>query len=263
MPIVPKDERTAWFRSRAGVTLTAAHDAFLDWLAPTVEVCIWAVIGYDITQQTTTEFLPQSNGERPPLEFGIDVGWDRIGGVVMPRSRMDPSQGVLTVSRLPVRSVTSVYENIVAWTTGATNGNWPASSLLPITAYRADMAEENLCKNGRIYRTVGSWPTVPRTVKITYVAGYTQAEIDTTQSDLKLAELETLGWWWGKAMRRSNSVKTMGLAFTQVGIRDFSASVADPSQISSNPGVWANNVLSPEALNILGRRVNMARFLGG
>lgn len=263
MALVTDGERAAWFESARNVSLTNAHKAFLDLIQPWVEAAVYQVIGYPLEQAEYTEFLPSTGGERPPLEFGIDVGWDRIGGVVMPRSRMDPSFGLIQLSRLPVRSVTSVYENLGAWVTGAADGDWPASSLLPATAYRLDFSEPGLCKNGRLIRIVGSWPTSPRTVKATYTAGYTAEEIGTTYGQVKLAALEALAWWWGKAMRRSATVKSNFLMAMNLTIRDFSATFGDPSMLGNQPGNWAVSVLGPESLNILLAFVNFSRFLGG
>lgn len=269
MALVTSAERLAWFQSARGVTLTAAQTTFLDLIQPWVEQACYLVIGYPVEQATFTEFLPASSGERPPLEFGIDVGWDRIGGVVMPRSRMDPSSGVLQLTRLPVRSVTSVYENLGAWTTGVTDGYWPTASLLPATGYRLDMSEPGLSRNGRLIRTVGSWLTTPRCVKVTYVAGYASGEISGGTASgtfgpgpLKMAVLDTLGWWWGKAMRRSASVNSNMLLAFNLTIRDFNVTLGDPAGLGRPAGDWMNSILSPEAQNLLMGMLNMAKYLG-
>lgn len=260
--IVPVQERTGWFQAQAGITLTAAHQAFLNTLQPQVEQVCWKVIGYNPAQATYTEFYPGPQAQRPPLNFGIDIGWDMVGNVAMPRSRTDLTEGAIVLKTLPVRSVGAVYENLAAWTGGDANGNWPAASLLPATAYRLDMEEEGLCKSGRLYRTVGGWPSTPRCVKVTYTAGWTQAEIDDTQADLKLAVLLGLMWWWGKAMRASNSTKAMGLTALQMAIRDFSVTLGDPNAMNANKGEWAFQVLGPDSMALLQAHVNMAKYLG-
>lgn len=263
MSLISQAEYTAWFQSSKNVTLTSAQLTFLATIVPWVEAAIYQTIGYTLEQATYTEFLPSTGGERPPLEFGIDIGWDRIGSVVMPRNRMDPSSGMLQLSNLPARSITSVYENMAAWTAGTDDGDWPSTSLLDASAYRLDKDAPGISKNGRLIRTVGGWPSTPRVVKVTYVAGYTALEISTNYGQIKLAAFESLGWWWGKAMRRSAGSKANGLTAMQLAIRDFSATFGDPSMIGQTPGVWAQNVLSPEALNILMPFVNMRKYLGG
>lgn len=263
MALITSGERLAWFQSAKNVTLAAGQITFLDTIQPWVETAVQLIIGYPLEQATYTEFLPTAGGERPPLEFGIDIGWDRIGGVVMPRSRQDPSQGVLLLSRIPVRSVTSVYENIAAWTTGATDGDWPTTSLVPSTGYRLEMKEPGLCASGRLIRTVGSWPTSPRVVKLTYVAGYTAPEIATGFGDVKMAVLMSLGWWFAKSNAASLSAKGNGFIGTQVAIRDFSVTLGLANQIGAVPGTWVHNIIPPEAANLLMGRINMAKYLGG
>lgn len=266
MAVLTNTDILTWFQSARGVSLSSPQVSFLSYIQPLVEQAIWQVLGYTLEQSTYTEFLPASGAERPPLEFGIDVGWDRIGGVVMPRSRMDPSYGSIQLTRLPVRSITSIYENLAAWTTGLTDGDWPSTSLQPPTAYRLDMSEPGLCKNGRLIRTVGSWPTSPRTVKLTYVAGWTTAEIAANVGNfgpIKMAALDSLGWWWGKAMRASASVRSNMMLGTQVSIRDFSVTLGVPQGTGMSPGTWAAAMLSPEAMHILMMYVNMAKYLGG
>jgi len=260
MAVVTAPERLAWFQSARNVTLSVAQLAFLDTIQPWVENVVARVVGYDIEQGTVTEFLPSPGGERPPLEFGIDVGWDRLGGVVMPRSRMDPAQGVLQLSRLPVRSVTSVYENLAAWTTGAADGDWPAAALLPAGAYRLDMDEPGLCKSGRLVRTVGSWLTTPRGVKVTYVAGYTAGELAADMGAVKMAVLMGLGYWWGKSMRLSAGIRGNMTTALNLAVRDFSVALGDPSQMGAGPGPWAQGVLGPESLAILVGLVNMGKW---
>ena len=185
--IVQPTERNDWFKAQPGVTLSSAMIAFLDTIQPGVESACWSVIGYKLEQATYTEFYPSAGAERPPLNFGIDIGWDMIGNVAMPRSRTDLYEGAVTLKNLPVRSVSAVYENLAAWTSGVANGNWPAASQLPPESYRLDMESAGMCKTGRLYRTVGGWPSTPRSMRVTYTAGYTQGEIDADHGMVKFA----------------------------------------------------------------------------
>lgn len=258
--IVLPAERLAWFQSQRNVTLTPASVSFLDQIQPWIERACWNFIGYTLEQATYTEFLPTPSAERPPLSYGIDIGWDLIGGTAMPRTRTDLYEGGLHLSNLPVRSITSVYENLAAWTGGEANGSWPASSLLDARAYRLDFAEPGLCKSGRLFRVVGGWSSTPRAVKVTYVAGYTQAEIDAGFGPAKLAVLEALGWWWGKAQRASASSKTQGMTALNLSIRDFAVTLG-LSGTGSDPSA-AQNVLPPSALLILMPLINYKKFVG-
>lgn len=256
--IVQTADITAWFQAAKNVTLTSAQNVFLALIQPWVETVVGRVVGYEFVQGTYTEFLPPTGGERQPIEFGIDIGWDMVGGVAMPRSRMDPGASVLQLTKVPVRSVASVYENLAAWVAGTPNGDWPTA--LPARSYRLDMSEPDLCKNGQLIRLVGSWITSPRCVKVTYTFGYTQAEIDASYGDIKMAVLEGLGWWWGKAMQRSNAIRSNMNAALQLTIRDFSVALGPVEQLGQGPGQWAQNVLGPTALLILLKYVNMAQY---
>jgi hypothetical protein len=262
MALVSPTERNAWFQAAPGVVLTATQIAFLDLIQPWVERVIYSVIGYTLEAGTATEFLPPSGGQKPPIEFGIDIGWDLVGGVAMPRSRMDPANSLLALSYLPVRSITSVYENISAWVQGDSNGTWPSSSLLPASAYRLDYSEAGLCSTGLLLRTVGTWTTVPRCVKVTYSYGYSGGEIaGTGLGEVKLALLEGLGWWWGKALQRSNAIKSNMQTALSLTIRDFSVTLGSPDMMSgADKGAWALNMLGPTTLQMLMKRVNLAQY---
>jgi len=260
MALLSDAEVRTWFQAARGVLLTAPQLQFLGTIRGWVESAINRVVGYPLVESTYTEFLAAAGGERPPLEFGIDVGWDRIGTVVMPRSRVDQAQGYLQLTRLPVRAVTSVYENLAAWTTGATNGNWPEACLLPATAYRLDMAVPDRCDSGRLVRVVGCWASSPRSVKVTYTAGLSGAEIEADHGQVKAAALDSLGWWWQKAMVRSASIKSNMLTALQLTVRDFSVTLGDPAKFGAGDGAWAHNVLSPFALNVLAIYATMTKY---
>jgi len=259
--IVTARERNDWFKAQPGVCLTQAMIAFLDTIQPGVESACWGVIGYKLEQASYTEFYPSAGSERPPLNMGIDIGWDMVGNVAMPRSRTDLYEGAVTLRNLPVRGVASVYENLAAWTGGDLNGNWPAGSLLPASAYRLDMESPGLCKTGRLYRTVGGWPSTPRAVKVTYTAGYTQNEIDADHGMVKFAVNQALSWWWGRAMQSSNATRSMGLMAMQVAIRDFSVTLGNAALMNANKGEWAHQVLGPDSMAVLLPYVNMGKYL--
>ena len=260
--IIDLPTRTAWLQSASNVIVSSTQNTFLNIIQPWVEQVVWKVLGYSLEQNTYTEYVPSALSERPPLSFGLDVGWDLVGGVVLPRSRTDAFEGSVQLSNLPIRSITTIYENVAAWTGGTLNGDWPAESLLPPTAYRLDMQTDGLCLSGRVYRIVGAWSSISRSVKVTYTAGYTQAEIDASFGPVKMAVLMGLNWWLGKAVTRSKAMKNGGMIPYQVAVRDFSATLGDPSGMSATPGPWAQNVLGPESLMMLAQYQNLAKYLG-
>jgi hypothetical protein len=265
MAFLLQSDYTAWFQSAKNVTLTNAQLTFLGTILPWVESVAWQVIGYPLPESEFTEFLPAGGTEKPPVSWGIDIGWDMMGGVAVPQQRGGWESQALQLSRLPVRSITSVYEYLAAWSAGTANGDWPSTALLPASAYRLDMAEVGICRSGRLVRQWGAWTTAARAVKVTYTHGYTAAEILAGTDNLgvvKIALNEALGWWWGKAMRRSQAIKSNMLSALQLSIRDFSATLGDPSQIGNQNGAWASAILGPESLGILMNYVNMNKYFG-
>jgi hypothetical protein len=153
-----------------------------------------------------------------------------------------------------------VYENLSAWVQGDANGTWPTSSLLPTTSYRLDFNEAGISRSGQIIRTVGTWITVPRCVKVTYVGGYSTAEINASFGHLKMAVLEAIGWWWGKALMRSNGVRSNMQSALSLTIRDFSVSFGNPDGGGQASGSWAQNVLGPSTLQLLMKFVNLTQY---
>lgn len=261
MAIVTSTERNAYLTVAKGVSLSAPWLAFLDMIQPWVEKAVEKVVGYKIEQTSFTEFLPAAGGERPPVEFGVDIGFDLIGGMAVPRSRVDPAGSVLQLSRLPARSIVSVYENLSAWSTGAANGYWPASSLLPAQTYRLDFTEPGISPSGRLIRVVGAWSSTPRSVKVTYTAGVSEDELGSDHSDYKLAVLEGISFWMARGLRGSSAIKSNGYGATNVAIRDFSATLNDPSAVGQGAGAWAANILGPNSMAILMGHVNMAKYI--
>lgn len=263
--IVASAERSAWFQSAKGVTLTGNNLAFMDMIQPWVERAVAQVLGYKsqygLGQGSYTEFLPAPGSERAAVVYGIDLGWDKVGGTVVPRGLASQESRIL-LSTVPVRSITSVYENYSAWAQGTPDGDWPATALLAPTGYRLDLTEPGISMSGALFRQVGNWSTSPRTVKVTYVAGYTQAEIDARWPMFKAATLDSLGWWMQKAMLRSQGLKANGLVALNLSIRDFSVTLGDPAKLGMSDGAWAQNILSPFSLSILAKHVDFTQYLG-
>lgn len=101
---------------------------------------------------------------------------------------------LLTLRQGLVRSITSVYVD-----TGGSGGtdadDFAAATLLSTDEYFLDIDEKDpddlvISRTGNVVRKYGNWPTRRRSVKVTYVAGLTGAELDADYSDLRMAVVE-------------------------------------------------------------------------
>jgi hypothetical protein len=142
-------------------------------------------LGYNPVQQTFTEYQPRLTdlGVRDPLIEAFEGVGNR--NRLTPMWRYNNAHRTLQLQNLPVRSVTSVYENPVAWDTPG--GDWPAETLLDPTEYFFEQEKPGFGESGLLIRNSGSWERSPRCVKIVYVAGYTAQEITDLKPHLELA----------------------------------------------------------------------------
>jgi len=175
------------FLGLAGTATTAQRGA-LNMLLPMVEQQVKGFVGYQIEEATYTHYLPIGTGrstESPEIRF-----YDVQNGKAVAASAFGrvPARAVLYLPEIPVRSIASVYEDETAYADQG-DGDFPASTLLASgDDYYLDIDSSGLCKSGALRRIGANWPTIPRTVKVTYTAGYTQAELTTgIAADIKLA----------------------------------------------------------------------------
>ncbi len=130
---------------------------------------------YDPIQLERTEFYPPED----ILSRGESV-WEVNDNQAYLRHRAGRAGAVLCMRHIPIRSITSLfidYDGRAGTRSGAfgastekTEGDefWPNYD-------GVDSSGNSFCSDG-IIRNQGSWPTVPGSVKVIYVAGYTQEE---------------------------------------------------------------------------------------
>ena len=96
----------------------------------------------------------------------------------------------LFIPNIPLRSITSLYEDRTA-RAGAGPSAFPASSELTEgdDFYIDADSDGGISLSGIIYRVGFGWPTRARTVKLTYVAGYSEAELAGTADGVNAALL--------------------------------------------------------------------------
>lgn len=146
-----------------------------------VENQIRKFVRHGVTQATYTHLLPSS-----PIigNESIDTYVEITGGrVSLGRGRYGAD--VLQLPQMFVRSITSVYEDVNA-KAGQGSNDFPAATLLTAgTEYWLDVDETGLSRSGFLIREAGTWSRRPRTIKVTYVAGLTAAELESDYSDIK------------------------------------------------------------------------------
>jgi len=140
------------------------------------EAAVTRHLRYDPVQAARTEFYPQQ-----PLQTQVQRGvWEAMETRAYMRQVSEAATNELQVQHLPIRSVTSLYRDYDG-RSGTATGSFPASSLLTEGVdYWAnydclDASLAKVCRDG-ILRSIGLWPTLPGTIKVTYVAGYTVKE---------------------------------------------------------------------------------------
>ena len=96
----------------------------------------------------------------------------------------DQDSHVLQLRHLPLRSVTSIYEDENGFF-GFGTGAFPASTLLVSgTDYYPILNSASYGPTGQVVRRTGAWATELGSIKIAYTAGYTAAEFNEAVADI-------------------------------------------------------------------------------
>lgn len=252
MSIVSVTEYTNYLQAANGITVPASGLTALAQLLGAIEKAVKKFLGFNVEQATYTEYYPEvgySNIESDPLVAGYDMS---VGGVAYPYRLGDFSRSILQLRELPVRSITSIYENSAAWLTAG--GSWPAGTLVDPAVYYLDIVQSGYSWTGQIIRNVGTWTPVRRAIQVTYVAGLTAGEIDSEFPQVKLAILVALAWAYTEAVRFSRA-QLMGGPMVNVGIEDFTVGFQAMQQQIGTVG------LPPAALKYLEPYVRYSQFI--
>jgi len=165
-------------------------------VAPMVEGMVESFLGYRVAKQQHVEYHPTNLTVRTRDDNLVD-GYELVAGKVAPRgTRSDRVQNVIALTHVPVRSIVDIRENSAAWDAGGSTPSFPSNTIITDgIAYRVDWKENDpvlgmVCKTGLIFRRAGAWAWTPRSVQVTYVAGYTSDELDKCAPQIKLAVIE-------------------------------------------------------------------------
>lgn len=143
-------------------------------------------LGYAVEQASHTEFLPAHGPTVPQPELLTEDDTMFLAA---------ESRTKLFLSELPVRSITSIYERADGY---GTDARFTSTYLLTANEdYWLDVGRTGISKTGIVHRLGGSWPLAGRSVKVTYTAGYTDAELQDT--DIPLAVIQAVAAAWNQA----------------------------------------------------------------
>lgn len=155
---------------------TEAQTAQITALIRRVESRVKKFLGYGVEQATYTHFLPNRN-----LFITEGAVLDSVNERVVVENQSDTR--ILQLPEIPVRSITSIYEDSAALAGQGAN-DFPVSSLLVSgTDYYLDVDKSGISRTGHVIRFFGAWAPRQRTIKVTYVAGYSSGELGGTDVD--------------------------------------------------------------------------------
>jgi hypothetical protein len=242
---------------------TATNTALIAILQGQVERLIKNYVGYEVEQNTWTEYQPFYRSTFPidPLVEGYEM-W---AGKAVPVQRFADDRRVVQLNQLPVRSIISIYENPMAWASGVPP-QYPPDSFLDPTNWQPDFESFDtgtllgISWTGFVYRVSGIWQNVERSIQVTYTAGFTQGELSTTYSDFKLAALVAMQTWYNQVMANQLNPVTgaVGGAVVSEGLDGWSISY-DASSAARNSGYL--HTLPQTSLRILEDRVRYSKFM--
>lgn len=167
--------------------------ARLEMVWKSTEAEIRRYCGQNIAQPADAyvDILPESDWYIPvdPL-----LSHDNVlpGGLGLTWSIGPQADGhLLTLRQGLVRSITSVYVDVTS-AAGTSVNDFAAATLLSSDSYYLDVTERDpdgslMSRSGVVVRRDADWPSRRRSVKVTYVAGLTEAELDSDYSDIRMA----------------------------------------------------------------------------
>lgn len=166
-----------------------ADESVMRFLRKTTESQARAFVGHCISQNTiSNEYQRRDDiGWVDDVEFvNVQNGKAYIGGYAANMG------DVLQLDNGFVRSITDLREDYSA-KFGTLGTDFPSDSALSSgDDFYLELDRSGLSKSGRVIRFGRAWSTLPGTVRITYVAGLTKAELDDEWAFVKLALLEEM-----------------------------------------------------------------------
>lgn len=164
-------------------TLTAADEAVLTQIKGRVEDLARRYVKHGIARAEYTVYLPGRDVFSPESREYIDVQNDQV---ILNRSVVDGHILQLPQVYVVNDGTLAVYEDFNA-EGGQKAGDFAVGTLLTKgTDYRLDTDDSGeLSDSGHLVRITGSWSSRARTIRATFNAGFTAAQLDSTYRDIK------------------------------------------------------------------------------
>jgi hypothetical protein len=198
-----------------GVQPGTRDGALVSLLHKRVERLVKQHVRHNVEQDTHVEFLPAGR-IRMHRDSLVD-DYSGVGGNDPGPAVISPE--ILAVSHVPLREVLSLHLNEYAWGTPA--GTWTEPYLLAEGAdFVVDWDEPGLCRSGHVVRSYSGWPLTPRTVRISYSAGWTPDELDDEAGDYKLAVLQASQKFFNEVRAHHAATDTAGTGAVQTETMD-------------------------------------------
>lgn len=230
-------------------TTTDSELARLEMVWKATEAAIRRYCGQDIAQPSDpyVDILPETDWfvpVDPLLTYGNQYGSFATGGGYGNINTGPVADGHLLYLRQGlVRSVTSVYVDTGS-SAGTSVDDFPSTTLVDPSTYFLDISDIDpsglkVSNSGCIVHKFGTWPTRRRTVKVTYVAGFTEAELDGEFSDLRLAVIEEVSNRYDRFTNLGDApVKSERLG-------DWEITYSQPSDVITGLGEKLRDYLQP------------------
>lgn len=203
-----------------GGNLADSDRALLQMLRHFVENIVRRFVGHNVTQPATdyVEYYPKRN-----LAVPEETGFVQLIGGKVAFETTSPAGDILQLDNIFVRSITTVHEDTNAYADFGGSDFAAATLLTSAVDYFLDISESNLSDSGELVRINRSWSSRRRTIKVTYNAGFTSEELDTTYSDIKFAVIDEIASRFKVAKSKAGADGTgVGLLKSQTIAGEFS-----------------------------------------
>lgn len=203
---------------KLATSLSQEDEALFDLIHPLAESSLLNWIGQELQHQQFVEFLPigQSFSNRAPLlqtNYAVgggtqDVEWRSSSTAIITAGN---GTEFLQLENTPV-SLTGlqVKENPGGYA-GQAEGSFGDDTVLALGVdyyLDVDNPASDISKSGILYRN-GSWPTEPRSIKVSYFGGYTAQQLSGNMAGVvKLAAMQCIAaaFWKAKVLAKTNGL---------------------------------------------------------
>lgn len=244
--LVETDEIFAYLSITPSASQSDAMEVIKNGMESSVKrFCRWRIV-----QETLTSFLPlhpTAVGYHVPT---AEVGYG-FGAVTSGRNR-------LQLPAMHVKTITSIYEDCGA-KAGFNAEDFPSTTLL--TAGDDYFLEKDsgstYSESGGVIRVGKNWSSIPGTIKVVFVAGFSESELSGEQNAIRLATIRECARAWIARQRENALVSSAGsdsLVVSRERLGDYDVSYRSPfgSSEENDPGSYGLSMKFRDFLQDMG-----------